>query len=76
MNSFDSSHPQTVRLLLILVAITVGFSLLYAVQHCAGGPVRLGVVSEIYDLALSPDGCLVAAGAKDEMVRKLYLGEA
>jgi len=73
MNSPDSSiaqsHPKEVRLLLILVAITIGLSLLYAVQDFAGGPVRLAVVSEIYDLVLSPDGSLVAAGAQDGTVR-------
>jgi len=68
-NSLVQSHPKAVRLLLILVTITVGLGLLYTIQHYAGGPVRLGVVSEIYDLALSPDGSLVAAGTQDGTVR-------
>jgi len=62
-------HPKAVRLLLLLVAIAAGLSLLYAIQDYAGGPVRLTVVSEIYDLAFNPTDYLVAAGAKDGTVR-------
>ena len=61
--------PKPVRLLLILVAITIGLSLLYAIQYYAGGPIQLGVVSRVYDLALSPDKSLVAAGVDDGTVR-------
>jgi polar amino acid transport system permease protein len=73
MNSASSSvaqsHPKAVRLLLVLVAVTVGASLLYAIEVYAGGPVRLSVVSELYDLAISPTVPLVAAGAEDGTVR-------
>ncbi len=67
-DSIVQPRPKAVRSLLILVAITVGLSLLYAVQHYAGGPVQLPVVSEIYDLALSPDNSLIAAGTDDGTV--------
>lgn len=53
---------------MILVAITSVLSLLYAVQYYVGGPIRLSVVSELYDIALSPDATLVAAGARDGRV--------
>jgi polar amino acid transport system permease protein len=62
------SYPRAVRLLLILVAITAVLSLLYAIQYYAGGPIRLQVVSEIYDLAISPGDNLIAVGAKDGLV--------
>ncbi len=63
------SYPKAVRLLIILVAITVVLSLLFAAQYYLGGPVRLAVTSELVSLALSPDRSLVAAGAKDGRVR-------
>jgi len=44
------------RILCLLIALTAGLSLLYGVQYYAGGPLRLAVTSEVYDLALSPDG--------------------
>jgi polar amino acid transport system permease protein len=50
-------------LALILISITVVLSLLYAVQHYAGGPIKLAVVSGIQDLVLSSDNSLVAAAA-------------
>jgi polar amino acid transport system permease protein len=50
---------------LILVAITSVFGLLYGIQYYAGGPLRLPVVSEIYDLSTSPSTGLVAVGDKD-----------
>jgi polar amino acid transport system permease protein len=68
-NSVPQSHPREVRSLLALVAITLGASLLYAVQVYVGGPVQLPVVSELYDLVVSPAGPLVAAGAEDGTVR-------
>ena len=68
-NSVAQSHPKEVRLLLILVAVTVALSLLFAAQVYVGGPVRLSVVSELYDLSLSPTEPLVAAGAQDGTVR-------
>ncbi len=68
-DSIVQSHPKAVRLLLLLVAITAGLSLLYAIQDYASGPIRLAVVSEIHDLALSPDGSLVAAAVQDGEVR-------
>jgi polar amino acid transport system permease protein len=71
------SHPKLVRVLLILVAITSILSLLYAIQYYVGGPIRLAVVSELYDVAFSPLESVIAAGAQDgrlrlwEMPRKL-----
>ncbi|MDY7041311.1 MAG: ABC transporter permease subunit, partial [Chloroflexota bacterium] len=53
----------------ILIALTAGLSLLYGVQYYVGSPLRLAVTSEVYDLALSPDGSLVAAGTQDGTVR-------
>jgi polar amino acid transport system permease protein len=69
LNPHDSlkaqSFPRAVRVLLILVAITAVVSLLYAVLYYAGGPIRLPVVSEIYDLSANPNNGLVAAGDKN-----------
>jgi polar amino acid transport system permease protein len=62
------SRPKAVTLLLVLVAITAVLSLLYAIQFYVGGPMRLPVVSEILDLALSPDRDLLAAGLQDGTV--------
>jgi polar amino acid transport system permease protein len=62
-------HTKAMRLLCLLVALTAGLSLLYGIQYYAGGPLRLAVTSEVYDLALSPDGNLVAAGTRDGMIR-------
>lgn len=59
------SHSRAMRILCLLIALTSGLSLLYGVQYYAGGPLRLAVTSEVYDLALSPDDSLVAAGARD-----------
>ena len=61
----NQSWPKMVRLLLILVAITSVLSLLYAIQYFAGGPIRLPVVSELYDLAFESGQSLLAAGAQD-----------
>jgi polar amino acid transport system permease protein len=68
-NTLSKSRPKAVTLLLILVAITALLSLLYAIQYYIGGPVRLPVVSEILDIALSPDRDLLAAGLQDGTVR-------
>ncbi len=67
----SSAHlrPQAVRVALILVAVTVGLSLLYALQYFAGSPFRLAVVSQFYDLDVSPTRGLVAAAAEDGSVR-------
>jgi polar amino acid transport system permease protein len=64
-----TAFPKLVRVLLILLAITAAVSLLYGIQYYLGGPVRLPVVSEIYGIALSPDGSLLAAGSADGQVR-------
>ncbi|MEJ2207792.1 MAG: ABC transporter permease subunit [Anaerolineae bacterium] len=61
----DLYRPKAVRIILILVAITVALSLLYAIQYYLGGPIRLSVVSPFYDLSLSPDGRQLAAGTED-----------
>ena len=66
------AFPKPVRLLLILVAITVVFSLLYAVQYYPGGPIRLSVVDEIYTLALDPNSATAAVGTSEG---KVYLWE-
>jgi polar amino acid transport system permease protein len=62
------SRPKALTPLLVLVAITALLSLVYAIQYYVGGPVRLPAVSEILDLALSPDGRLLAAGLQDGTV--------
>ncbi len=61
----NQSRSKMVRLLLILVAITSVLSLLYAIQYFAGGPIRLHVVSQLYDLAFERRQSLLAAGAQD-----------
>ncbi len=67
MNS--NIRPKAVRLVIVLVAVTAVLSLLYAVQQSLGDPLGLRVVSEIHDIALNPNGSLVAAGAQDGTVR-------
>ncbi|NOZ72753.1 MAG: ABC transporter permease subunit [Chloroflexi bacterium] len=62
-------RPKAVRVALILVAITVGLSLLYALQYFAGSPLRLAVVSPFYDVDVSPTRGLVAAATADGSVR-------
>jgi polar amino acid transport system permease protein len=62
------SGSKAVRVALVLVAITVTLSLLYAVQYYLGGPIRLSVVSPFYDLSLSADGKFLAAGTEDGAV--------
>jgi polar amino acid transport system permease protein len=59
------SRSKAVRLALILVAVTVALSLLYAIQFYLGGPIRLSVVSPFHDLSLSADGTQLAAGTED-----------
>ncbi|MFN2291161.1 MAG: ABC transporter permease subunit [Anaerolineae bacterium] len=63
-----ASRPPEIRLALILVAITAVLSVLYGIQYYLGGPIRLSVVSPFDDLALSPDGSVIAAGADDGTV--------
>lgn len=62
-------RPKAVRVALILVAMTVGLSLLYALQYFAGSPLRLAVVSSFYDLDVSPTRGLIAAATEDGSVR-------
>ncbi|HEY84488.1 MAG TPA: ABC transporter permease subunit [Chloroflexi bacterium] len=73
MNQSDDpalhSRPEAVRVALILVAVTVGLSLLYALQYFAGSPFRLAVVSQFHDLDVSSAKSLVAAAAEDGSVR-------
>ncbi|MGD8968029.1 MAG: ABC transporter permease subunit [Anaerolineae bacterium] len=64
-DSTAQSRSGPIKLPLILISITVVLSLLYAVQHYAGGPIRLAVVSGVQDMVLSPDNSLVAAGANN-----------
>ena len=58
----EQNASRAVRLLLILVAITAVLSLLYGIQYYAGGPIRLPVVTELLDLALSPRGTPLPRG--------------
>ena len=74
MNTLTQTHPKAVRWLLLLVALTAIVSLLYGIQYYLGGPLRLTVTSEVYDLALSPDGSTVAAAASDGVVRLWDVG--
>ncbi len=67
-NSIARTHPKAVRFLLAFVAVTAGLSLLFAAQRYAGGPIEFPTTSKLYDLALSPDGSLIAAGAGDGSV--------
>lgn len=66
--SYESTlhpHSKAIRIFCLIIALTAGLSLLYGTQYFLGGPVRLPVTSQIHDLARSPDGALVAAGAED-----------
>jgi len=74
LNTLTQTHPKAVRWLLLLVALTAIVSLLYGIQYYLGGPLRLTVTSEVYDLALSPDGSTVAAAASDGVVRLWDVG--
>ena len=74
MNSPDDDpsadiRPKGVKTALILVAITAGLSLLYALLYFAGAPLHLAVVSQFHDLDVSPRRALVAAAAEDGSVR-------
>jgi len=62
-------RPKAVNRVLIMVAITVGLSLLYAIQFYAGSPIRLPVTSEVYHVAIDPSGAIAAAGLQDGTVR-------
>ncbi len=62
-------HSRPVKLALILVAVTVAVSLLYALQYFAGGPLRMPVVTRLYDLDVSHTRGLAAAAAEDGSVR-------
>jgi polar amino acid transport system permease protein len=70
----DSSTEQVtgrrraLRIAVVLVAITSVLSLLYAVQYALGGPVQLSAVSPFRDVAVQPQGALVAAGADNGIV--------
>ncbi|HSJ53747.1 MAG TPA: ABC transporter permease subunit [Anaerolineae bacterium] len=74
----DSSTEQVgdrrspLRIAIILITITSVLSLLYAVQYYLGGPIRLSAVSPFRDVAVQPEGSLVAAGAENGIV---YLWE-
>jgi len=68
INSVPGTHSRAIKFALVFVSVTVLLSLLYAVQHYAGGPIRLAIVSRIQDLALSPDNSLIAASANDGRV--------
>ncbi|MFC1879301.1 ABC transporter permease subunit [Chloroflexota bacterium] len=73
MNSSGDSgakpHPRIIRILLILVAITAGLSFIYALQYYAGSPMRLGVVSQVLDLATNPNTPIVAGAIEDGSIR-------
>ena len=64
-----AQHSRPVKVALLLVAVTVLVSLLYALQYFAGGPLRMPVVTRLQDLAVSPGRGLVAAAADDGSVR-------
>ncbi len=61
--------PVSAKRLILLVALTTAFSLIFGIQYYLKGPAHLAVVNEIRDLALSPNGSLVAAGAQDGTIR-------
>jgi polar amino acid transport system permease protein len=69
MGDATQSYPRVVRRVLLLIALTAGLSLLYAIQYYLGGPIGLSVTSEINDLALNPTTTLVAAASQDGYVR-------
>ena len=63
------SVPRAVKVVWVLVAITAIVSLLYGVVYLLGLPFGIPVVSQFRNLALSPNGALLAAGAQDGIVR-------
>ena len=69
MGDSTQTFPKAVRRTRLLIALTAGLSLLYAIQYYLGGPLGLSVTSEIYDLALNPRGTLIAAASQDGLVR-------
>ena len=69
-NGLTVRRPTTaMRLLFILIAVTCVFSLLYAIQYYAGGPIRLPVAVEVKDLAFQPVTSQLATAASDSTVR-------
>ena len=68
-DSGTKSYPRIIRILLILVGLTAGLSILYALQYYAGSPFRLGVVSQVNDLDSNTKKSLVAGGIEDGTVR-------
>jgi polar amino acid transport system permease protein len=69
MGDATQSFPKAVRRVLLLIALTAGLSLLYAIQYYLGGPIGPSVTSEINDLALNPTATLVATASQDGYVR-------
>ncbi len=65
----DYTFPRIAKWALGLVALTAVLSLVYGLQYVIGGPLRPTVVSQVYDVALSPDGALVATATEDGIVR-------
>ncbi len=63
------SRPRIIKILLVLVAITASLSIIYALQYYAGSPFRLGVVSQVLDLATNPTTPIVAGGIEDGSIR-------
>jgi len=68
-DSGTTSRPRIIRILLILIALTAGLSILYALQYFAGSPFRLRVVSPVLDLATNPNTPIVAGGIEDGSIR-------
>jgi polar amino acid transport system permease protein len=62
-------RPKEINRVLVLVAITVALSLLYAIQYYAGSPLRLPVTSQVDHVAIDPSGAIAAAGLQDGTVR-------
>jgi WD40 repeat protein len=60
LNTLTQALPKPVRRVFLLIALTAGLSLLYALQYYLGGPLRPSVTSEIHDLDLNPRATLVA----------------
>jgi polar amino acid transport system permease protein len=61
--------PKSVKILIVFVAFTAGFSLLYGFLSLVDSPLKLATVSEINDLALNPNNTQVAIASQDGLVR-------
>jgi polar amino acid transport system permease protein len=65
--------PRTLRVFHVMMAVTIVFSLLYAIQYFANSPLRIPVTTPLRSLSVSPNHAVIVAGAEDG---NIYLWES